>query len=125
MFGGEPPDEPGRRAVALFENEQDHIAGRPHLRHLWGMVMCRICEGTLTIDKLPNPLELWRRAGGNDDSIPSHVRRARYRELLEEHGMLVPRCDFISEGTKRRCTKEANHGEGHNLDNTDIFGHGR
>ena len=71
------------------------------------------------------PLGLWRWAGGNDDSISPDERRARYRQLLEKHGLLVPRCDFISEGTRRRCTKEANHEGGHNLDNTDIFGHRR
>lgn len=26
-------------------NEQAHREGRPHLRRLWGVVLCELCEG--------------------------------------------------------------------------------
>lgn len=34
----------------------------------------------------PSPYELWKQAGGEDDSFD----KQRYRELLIEHGHLVP-----------------------------------
>jgi hypothetical protein len=59
------------------------------------------------------PLSLWRQADGD---------REMYRRLLIHHGMLVERCQFIAEGSRRRCVLPKHEGN-HNLDPVNIFGH--
>lgn len=34
--------------VELTENEEAHLEGLPHLHRLWGVLLCRFCEGVLS-----------------------------------------------------------------------------
>lgn len=84
----------------------------PSNRHRWierdGREVCARCEQVRT----PMPHELWTQAGGD---------RAKYIDLLKQHGHLVPmpECDYPGCAATVRHTHDAQG----RLVRTDVFGH--